>query len=120
MAFTGTPVIVQVADNLCRITGVALVTGATGTIGLHENSGAPDIRLPASFKPRPYERDGVTVVLPDSIEITFEHEDAGAGINFCSVAKAGNVPTTFLATLRSDSGVEGPASGDLEIYVRYH
>lgn len=43
MAFTGTPTITQVSDNLVRITGLSLASGESGAIGLHGGTSLDDL-----------------------------------------------------------------------------
>jgi hypothetical protein len=124
MAFTGVAVVKQVADNLMRITGVSLAAeGATGTIALFEKlAPAPDIRLPAGFKPRAYDYpDGAPdVSLQDSVQVSIIYTNGGAVYEAISVVKTGTNPEDFLITLTNNAAVEGGDSGALEIYVRFH
>lgn len=120
MAFTGVAVVKQVTDKEIRITGLSLAAGATGTIGLAENSGAPGVKLPAGFKPRPYHNgEAVLVTLQDSVDVQAKPVAAGvATITPVSVGKAGTTELDFLATLTNNDGAA--ATPGLEIYIRFH
>lgn len=121
MAFTGVAVIQQVADDLVRITGVSLIGGASGTIGLHEDAGTPNVRLPAAFKPRDFTGpEGQHVALQDSIQVQVIYVATGSSLDAIRVVKTGTTPENFVATLTNEVLVEGPPSGNLEIYVRFH
>lgn len=119
MAFTGTAVVTQVADNLMRITGLGLAGAAAGTIGLFENSGSPGVRLPESFRPRPYV-NGIdeNVSLQDSLEITMVPVTSVTTLVPIKAVKTGTVPTDALITLTNTT--VGTASAEVEIYVRHH
>ncbi len=121
MAFTGVAVVKQVADNLVRITGLSLVDGASGTIGLFEKAApAPDVRLPESFKPRAYASPvGADVSLADSIEVSVYPTAMGNTAIPINITKAGTQPTDFLVTLDAAAAAE-TNTGALEIYVRHH
>jgi hypothetical protein len=106
MTFAGVAVVKQVADGLVRITGLTLPgDGTTGTIGLHENAGAPDVRLPEGFKPRAYSRpdEALDVGLQDAVEVWFSSAAAGAAPSAISVAKTGTNPEDFGATLTNNA-----------------
>lgn len=123
MAFTGTAVVKQVADNLVRITGLSLAAeGGSGTIGLFESSGTPGVRLPAGFKPRDYDRPDAAplVSLQDSLQVWFVYADPGTVANAIAVVKTGTTPEDFVATMTNSTIQEGGDSGELEIYVRFH
>jgi hypothetical protein len=123
MAFTGNPVVKQVADNLVRITGVSLAAeGAAGTIGLFEKLVAAGVVLPAGFKPRTYDLPDAAadVSLQDSIQVAITFTNAGAVYEAISVVKTGTTPQDFVITLTNNAAVEGGDSGALEIYVRFH
>ena len=116
MAFTGTPVVVQIADNLFRITGISLAAAATGTIGLVGGSG--EIDLPAPSWDRYNNSLGQQIELDQSIQVTVVKAEAGlATTEAVAVVKTGDGPTDFLATL---SNPDAAASGALEVYVRFH
>jgi hypothetical protein len=125
MAFTGSAVIKQVADNLVRITGLSLGSnGGSGTIGLHGRISAPDVRLPDGFEPAPYEDpDGSgQVSLQDSIQCWYSltadpSESAGVAIG---IVKTGTTENDFLITMTNYTATEAGDSGALEIYVRFH
>ncbi len=114
MAFTGTPVVVQVSDEVCRITGVSLVAAAAGTISLH--GGAGEIVLPTGFQPKP---DG-NVTLVDALDVSNKIDAAAAAFYPVWVGKTGSTPTTFLATLTNGASIEGHDTSELEIYVKFH
>ncbi len=111
MAFTGTPVVKQVSGNVCRITGISLGLGASGTISLHGGTGA--VKLPAGFQPGPY----AAVTLQDAVDVDAKPAAAGATAIPVQVTKTGTTPTDFLATLTNGSGTNSPA---LEIYAKFH
>lgn len=123
MSFTGTPVVKLVADGLVRITGVSLVEGANGTIGLAESTGGPNIVLPAGFQPRTYSIDEDSpVTLQDAIEAAVTFTDIGAfksapGIE---ITKTGTTPQDFILDLDFTDSDEGGTTGPLEIYIRFH
>lgn len=116
MPFTGTPIVTQVSDNLCRITGVSVLGAQTGSIGLHEfpvtNFGTrPDIRLPASFRPRTYEYGNAAahpVSLQDSIQVWSNYIEPGAIIAPVLIQKAGTTPEDFVAIFAYP--VSGPST----------
>lgn len=121
MAFTGTPEITMVADNLVRITNVSLGIAATGTIALFgfAGGGSPVI-LPQAFQPRVYELPYGTVSLEDSIQVSVTIPADGDPAVFLGVTKEdGDDPTLFLITI-GNLDAEGVASGTLDIYVRFH
>ncbi len=119
MAFTGIAVVKQVADNLVRITGLSLVDGASGTIGLFENAIAPGVRLPEGFKPRVFSRPDGDVSLQDAVEVDIHPTESGNTAIPINVTKAGTTPEDFAITLDAAAAAETD-TGDLEIYVRFH
>lgn len=117
MAFTGSATIVQVSDGLCRITGLSLAGGAAGTIGLHGKTVAPDVRLPAGFKPEAYSTPEGAVALQDNVSCDVIKAAADThGVSF-TVAKTGTTDADFAITVTNDDGVN--ASPALEMYVRF-
>lgn len=139
MAFIGVAVVKQVSDGLVRIAGLSLDNAdgggtSSGTISLFEKA-APDsdVRLPAGFKPRDYDRpDSAPLVsLQDSVECWFVYLDPGTVLQPISVVKTGTTPEDFVITLTDTypPGVipEPPLppptpvpTGELEIYVKFH
>ncbi len=126
MAFTGTPVVVQVSQRLARITGLSLASGAAGTISLEDN-GAGEVQLPAGENWAPYggdaPGDGV-VDLEEAVQVTYLYvADPGAAYgpsDRIAVVKSGGADeTTFLITFTSFDTGEA-ASAEMEIYVRFH
>ncbi len=102
----GTPVITGLGNGTARITGVSLNAGGVGTIGLY-GSGA-DIELPSYF----LSSSTPTLTLSDLIEARYQQDSGGA--SHINVDKSeGPFTLTF-------TNAQGQASGDLEIYVRYH
>ncbi len=120
MAFTGSAVVEQVADDLVRITGVSLGAGADGTIGLFEKTVAPDVRLPESFKPRVYSYGELDVPLQASMKVDVTPVTAGVAVAPVLVVKTGDTPEDFEITIENQESGEGDDTGDLEIYVRFH
>lgn len=118
MAFTGVAVVKVVSDGLMRITGLSLIDGANGTIGLFEKLVAPGVRLPEAFQPRAYSRPDGDVSLQDAVSVQVIPTAMGAVAVPINVTKAGVDPTDFEITLTS-AGAAETDTGDLEIYVRY-
>jgi len=120
MAFTGTAVVTQVADNLVRITGLSLGSGAAGTIGLNGATGtAPGVRLPGEFKTEPYAYLGDNVPLQDAVQCYQQPAATGVAVAIpVSVVKTGTTREDFRITLTNTHA--STASPDLEIYVKYH
>lgn len=125
MAFTGTPVVTPISDQLCRITGLSLADGATGTISLAVGTG--QVKLPASLSWAPYARfddpSGI-VDLVESVEVDFHLvADPGATYGVSGrlwAAKAnGADPSTFLVTF-TNSDTNEATSAAFEIYLRFH
>jgi hypothetical protein len=117
MAFTGAPTVKLVTDTLVRITGISLAHSANGTIGLHGNSGAPGVRLPAAFKPESFrDDDGNLVSLQDAISVLMVRAGVEAVVVPISVVKTGTTDADFLITLTNTQDANDSAS--LEIYVR--
>lgn len=119
MAFTGTAVVTLVADNLVRITGLSLAGAAVGTIGLHENSGTPGVRLPASFKPKEYKNaEHEDVSLQASLEVTMVPVTSITTQVPIMVVKTGTKPADALITLTNTT--TATTSALVEIYIRHH
>lgn len=90
------------------MTGLSLAPAASGTIGLF--GGAGDVDLPDDFNPVPYG----SVDLAESLEISYVPNTPVAVFPAIEVDKTAS---PFLATFTNGGAA---ASGDLEIYVRYH
>lgn len=119
MAFTGTAVVTLVSDAICRITGLSLAHGASGTIGLFENISTPGVSLPGGFKPRAYKNaEHQDVSIPDAVEVRVGLRGNTATSVPIQIVKTGLTPAAFLATLTNNSG--GTDSTELEIYVKFH
>jgi hypothetical protein len=125
MAFTGTPVVTLVADNLVRIasgTGeedtFGLAEGDSGTISLFEGTGA-DVELPAAFKPRPYVSSDDSVSLQAAVQVEITYTVQGVLQQPVRVVKTGTTPANFLITLTNDSASE-LAPVEFELYIRFH
>jgi len=115
MAFTGTAVIKQIADNKVRITGISLANGAAGTIGLHGATGTtPGVTLPEQFKTEHYTYDGSNVPFQDSINITVNVTAGTGGLPL--LTKSGTTVGDFRITL-TDSGSAHPG---LDLIVTFH
>ncbi len=119
MAFTGTAVIQQISDSVVRITGLSLANAASGTISLA--AGAGDVKMPASYDPRPYSHSQtsgtgalLTVDLAEAIEVGISADTAVTVAPAIQVEKAAS---PFLITLTNGGAA---ASGGLEIYVRFN
>lgn len=120
MAFTGTPVVVQISDRECRITGVTLAAGASGVIGLAAKTAAAEVPLPAGFIPGEYVGpSGHTVTLIESIDVTAKPAATGTAVAIpVSVVKTGVDPQNWIATLTNTHA--STATPSLEIYVKFH
>jgi len=126
MAFTGTPVVTRVSEQLARITGLSLGSGATGTISLNE--GAGQVKLPDSLNWSPYAGQdtgvGAVVDLVESVEVDW-HFVADPGVNYgpsgrvFAVKSGGAAPSTFLITMQNADTSES-VSAQFEIYIRFH
>lgn len=123
MSFTGTPIVKQIADNIVRIAGIALpgASGpgsAQGTIGLFGATGDdPDVRLPAAFKPRPYQYGDQNLSLQNVVDVSFVLAADGEPLCNPAVQKTGNSDADFRITFFNGLGTATP---DLEIWVKYH
>ena len=125
MPFIGTAVITPIKDNMVRVTGLSLgILGdgsGIGTIGLHGFTGtAPDVVLPATFKPVPYSypTSPVTeVTLQDSVRCEYSFVDNDEQVENLIVIKTGTTTQDFRITLRNTGG---SASSGLEFYVTFH
>jgi hypothetical protein len=119
MAFTGTPTVLQISDGLVRITGLSLAAGAAGTIGLFASTASPGVRLPDGYSPTAYTRDGSSVPLSASIDVSVQCAAVGVATAIpYAVVKTGTDEEAFLATITNTHG--SLATPNLEIYVRYH
>jgi len=120
--FTGVPVVTQVANDLVRIAGVSLGSGATGTISLKQ--GAGEVKLPSGIIWGPYggdnDGDGM-VTLDESVEVSWTFvSDPADNSGQIYVAKAdGDDPAQFLISLINADASEGQ-SAEMEIYLRFH
>lgn len=118
MAFTGTAVVKQIADQLVRITGLSLVGGASGTIGLAGHTGTPpDVVLPGAFKAQPYTYGSANVSLQDAIDVTALPAETSGLAQPIAVIKTGTTAGDYRATLSNAFASECPR---LEIYVKFH
>lgn len=126
MAFSGTAQVIIVGDNLVRIIAASedelvLSAGATGTIGLFESAGTPDIRLPEGFKPRTYvNAEHGPVSLQDSVQVALTYRDTATAYQPVETNKNGSDPTDFEISMHNTATLESGDTGDLEIYVRFH
>ena len=119
MAFTGTAAVVQVSDRQVRITGLSLAAAASGTIGLFGATGtAPDVTLPAAFKPGVYDYGTTDVALASSIRCESVYADTAGGEVTLTVAKTGTTAADFRITVTNTDGLT--ASSGLELYVFFH
>lgn len=117
MAFTGSATIVQISDRKLRITGLSLVAGASGTIGL--DGGTGEVDLPVGFQPQPYTNsEGASISLQSSIQVSFVPAAAVATAIPVEVVKTGTNNSDFLATLTNNHG--STTSPALEIFVEWH
>ena len=120
MAFTGTPVVEPVADNLARITGLSLASAASGTISLFEGTG--QVKLPDSMNWKPYGRfdaSGAVVNMIEAVQVSFVFVEAPGDASEIFVTKTGAAPDTFLITMTNGDDSESE-SAEMEIYVRFH
>lgn len=126
MAFIGTAVVTQIKDNMVRITGLSLAPAGEGpvgegTFGLHGATGtAPDVRLPASFKPVTYgyPTSPVTeVTLQDSVRCDITFQDNTGNPQPLTVAKDGTTEQDFRITIFNTGGSNSPG---LEFYITFH
>lgn len=122
--FTGVPVVTQVANDLVRIAGVSLGSGATGTISLKQ--GAGEVKMPSGIIWGPYGGDEAgdgMVTLDESVEVSWTfNTDPGANSGQLYVNKAnGGDPAQFLISIINGHESEGfEGTGELEIYLRFH
>jgi len=126
MAFSGTPVVTLVTDNLVRISpgsgeedSFVLEPGQSGTITLFGGAPAGDVVLPETFQPADYVSAGGDIGLQDSIQVSVTPLSQSSIVQPISVEKTGTTEANFVITLTNSSGDEsgGP---ELEIYVRFH
>lgn len=119
MAFTGTAVIKLVSESKTRITGLSLLTGASGTISLHEGTGS--VKCPEAFKPRPYDDGFGDVSLQDSVEVSVWPVDGAGEVGMpFKIVKSGTTPADFLVTITDTSTEEEIGTGEFEIYLKFH
>lgn len=119
MAFTGTAVVQQITDRMVRITGLSLGIAATGTIGLAGATGsAPDVHLPAAFKPVPYTYKGATVVsLQESIKVDYAFVASDSEVTCPAIAKTGTDNADFRISV---TNTHSSASPGIEFYIQFH
>lgn len=120
MAFTGTAVVTQISDQMVRITGLSLVAGAAGTIGLPGATGStPGVTLPAGFKAEHYTYGANAVAFQDAIEVSAQAAATGVATAIpVAIVKSGTTQADFRATLTNTHATL--ATPNLEIMVRYH
>ena len=118
MAFTGTATFAMITNSICRITGLSLLHGASGTISLAAGTG--DKKMPASFQAGAGEGPiaGTNFTMADAIECTVHNTGAGATNPVIAITKSGTVPADFLLTLANQDGANDGTA--LEIYVKFH
>lgn len=111
MAWTGTPTVTALGQNIWRITGVSLVSSAVGTIGF-KNSGK-NIELPRLF---PTNLNGLTI--SDLVEARFVHTTPGGGneSRHVHVDKSGTQNSDFTITFTNDANQD---TSPLEIFVQF-
>lgn len=120
MAFTGAATIKVVSQHQVRITGLSLGSAATGTIGLHQKTVAPDVRLPASFQPKSYNNaEGHKVTIADAVDCRINKAAADANSTQYSVVKTGGLGDgdDFAITITNLVAAVGPL---LELYVFFY
>jgi hypothetical protein len=110
MAFTGTPVVENVADNCVRITGVSLGIGAAGTLAFAEGTGEAEFTCP---KWNPH----ADVSFQDAIEVRPVLVSAESVAPALQIVKTGTTKADFVATITNGGAA---ASGTLEFYVFFH
>ncbi len=119
MAFTGSATIKQIADNICRITGLSLAAGASGVIGLTGKSVAPDVTLPSTFVWTSYAYEGSAVTMQDAISCDVWAGAVGVATAIpVAIVKTGTTKADFAITLTNTHG--SLATPNLEIYVKIH
>lgn len=118
MAFTGTPNIVIVAENIIRITGLSLAGSAAGTISMQEGTG--EIKLPEAFGATPYEIYQHIVGLNESVDVTAQAVVAGGGggssgpdaaMFFGTTSGTGSTQNDYAATVAVGDAVPFPQDG---------
>ncbi len=112
MAFTGSATVKKVSDRIYRITGLSLAGAASGTISL--SGGTGDVKLPETPTWNKYDEVG----LDDSIDVTSQPVTGVATRVPVTTVKTGDGPTDWLCTMTNGTG--GTASGNLEIYLKFH
>ena len=117
MAFTGVAVIKQISERTVRITGLSLVAGDEGILGLFGGSVVGAVALPESFQPRPRTFGGVAVTLIESVKVTLNPvtDVSNFGIPI-RVVKTGAGLAFSISFINDAAAV---ASADLEIYVEF-
>ena len=118
MAFTGSATVKKVTDTLCRITGLSLAQGASGTIQLHGGNSGASVKLPAAFQPAPYtDEDQNLVSLQDAVSVLVTRVGAETVLTPIEIVKTGTTSADFTITVTNNSA--GSASTNLEFYVRF-
>jgi len=119
MPFVGTPTVTQIADNMLRITGTAIAANSSASIGLFGSQATPDLVLPETFAPQPYNYQGHIRGLQDvvAVEACFASQ-LGSPLGPIAINKQGTTNANFLIEIATPSMDGGPPS--LEIYIRYH
>jgi len=109
MAFGGAPVVTQISDRVCRITGATLAAAATGVISAA--GGAGDVTLPASFTPNI--NPSALGAISDRFVVSIQQVGGAATGMPYHVVKAGATAAAFTCSITND-GAAG--SGTLEIF----
>jgi hypothetical protein len=116
MAFTGTPVIQKVTDDLWRLTGVTLAGAASGTIGFSNKTVPANVSIVAP-EWKPYVLDG-PVSLQDAVKCVVIPAATGITTSVpVSVVKTGTTHLDFVITLTNTTAAT--LSPSLEIYIEF-
>lgn len=123
MAFNGNAVFSMVSESLVRVTGLSLLAGASGTIGLAPSATImvpPDVVLPAPFKPAPYNPNlGTGVVeLQDAVNVQYNDVVSSPIKAPVVIVKTGTTASDFLITLTNDAPGE-VETATFELYIRF-
>jgi hypothetical protein len=117
MAFTGTPVLVKVTENLFRLTGVSLDDSAVGTIGFTDKTVPAEVSLSAPNW-EPYDLGSVVVGLQDSVKVS-ANPTVKDNNPIVFVTKTGTTHANFEIACTTSGGGESGSSGPLEIYIEF-
>lgn len=120
MPFNGTPVVEQLDDRTCLISGVSLFQNDTGILGLFGASGAPtpDVVLPATFVAAPYDYLGQTIALASGVQVEVVYVSDGPFTNLpVSILYAGTTTADFRITIKNTN--TGSETQDMYIRVRF-